>query len=48
MAKLVLLEGYRDRDGLDWAAAKLQVVDLQYATYGRRRASTTGSSRAVG
>ena len=31
MAKLQLLEGYRDRDGLDWDDAKLQLIDLQYS-----------------
>ena len=31
VAKLELLEGYRDRDGLDWDAPKLQLVDLQYS-----------------
>ena len=31
VAKLKLLEGYRDRDGLDWDDAKLHLVDLQYA-----------------
>ena len=31
VAKLALLEGYRDRDGLDWDAPRLQLVDLQYA-----------------
>lgn len=31
VAKLRLLEGYRDRDGLDWDASRLQLVDLQYA-----------------
>ena len=30
-AKLSLLEGYRRRDGLGWAAARLQLVDLQYS-----------------
>jgi proteasome accessory factor A len=30
VAKLELLEGYRDREGLDWDAPKLQMVDLQY------------------
>jgi proteasome accessory factor A len=30
VAKLRLLEGYRDREGLGWAASKLQLVDLQY------------------
>jgi Pup amidohydrolase len=31
VAKLRLLEGYRERDGLDWDASRLQLVDLQYA-----------------
>ena len=31
VAKLRLLEGYRDRDGLDWDAPRLQLVDLQYS-----------------
>jgi proteasome accessory factor A len=31
VAKLRLLEGYRERDGLDWDAPRLQLVDLQYA-----------------
>jgi proteasome accessory factor A len=31
VAKLELLEGYRRRDGLDWDAARLHLVDLQYA-----------------
>ena len=31
VAKLKLLQFYRDRDGLDWDDAKLHLVDLQYA-----------------
>jgi len=31
VAKLSLLESYRDRDGLAWDHPKLQLVDLQYA-----------------
>jgi proteasome accessory factor A len=31
VAKLRLLEGYRERDGLDWSDSRLQLVDLQYA-----------------
>jgi proteasome accessory factor A len=31
VAKLALLEAYRERDGLDWDNAKLQLIDLQYA-----------------
>ncbi len=30
-AKLDLLEAYRSRDGLDWDAPRLQLVDLQYS-----------------
>ena len=31
VAKLKLLEGYRDRDGIDWDDAKLHLIDLQYS-----------------
>jgi proteasome accessory factor A len=31
VAKLKLLNSYRDRDGLDWDDAKLHLIDLQYA-----------------
>ena len=31
VAKLSLLEGFRDREGLDWDAPKLHLVDLQYS-----------------
>jgi proteasome accessory factor PafA2 len=31
VAKLSLLQSYRDRDGLDWNDAKLHLIDLQYA-----------------
>ncbi len=31
VAKRQLMEGYRRRDGLDWDAARLHLVDLQYA-----------------
>ena len=31
VAKLELLQSYRDRDGLDWDDPKLHLVDLQYA-----------------
>jgi len=31
VAKLRLLEGYRERENLGWASPKLQLVDLQYA-----------------
>ncbi|MQA83420.1 MAG: proteasome accessory factor PafA2 [Streptosporangiales bacterium] len=31
VAKLELLEGYRNRDGLSWDSPRLQLVDLQYS-----------------
>ena len=31
VAKLSLLQGYRDREGLSWDAAKLRLVDVQYS-----------------
>jgi hypothetical protein len=31
VAKLKLLQQYRDRDGLEWDDAKLHLIDLQYA-----------------
>jgi proteasome accessory factor A len=31
VAKLALLESYRDRDNLDWDNPKLALIDLQYA-----------------
>lgn len=31
VAKLQLLQSYRDRDGLAWSHAKLHLIDLQYA-----------------
>jgi proteasome accessory factor A len=31
VAKLSILEGYRERDGLDWSSHRLQLVDLQYS-----------------
>ena len=31
VAKMRLLEGYRERDGLDWDSSRLELVDLQYA-----------------
>jgi Pup amidohydrolase len=31
VAKLKLLQSYRDRDGLDWGSAKLQLIDYQYS-----------------
>ena len=30
VAKKSILDGYRDREGLDWSSHKLQLVDLQY------------------
>ena len=30
VAKLRLLQGYRDRDGLNWDSPRLQLIDLQY------------------
>ena len=37
VAKLRLLEGYRDRDGLAWSDAKLRAIDLQYHDVRRDR-----------
>ena len=37
VAKLRVLEGYRERDGLGWADAKLRAVDLQYHDIRRDR-----------
>ncbi|HEX4431419.1 MAG TPA: proteasome accessory factor PafA2 family protein, partial [Frankiaceae bacterium] len=31
VAKLAILEGYRERDSLDWSSPRLQLVDLQYS-----------------
>ncbi|WP_166350498.1 depupylase/deamidase Dop [Phytoactinopolyspora limicola] len=31
VAKLALLESYRERDGLDWSSPKLHLIDLQYS-----------------
>jgi proteasome accessory factor A len=31
VAKLKLLNSYRDRDGIDWDNAKLQLIDYQYS-----------------
>ncbi|MGI8433285.1 MAG: proteasome accessory factor PafA2 family protein, partial [Nocardioidaceae bacterium] len=31
VAKLALLESYRDRDGMQWDDPKLHLIDLQYA-----------------
>ena len=36
-AKLRILQGYRDRDGLDWDSPKLRLLDLQYHDVDRRR-----------
>lgn len=30
VAKLALLEGFRERDGLAWSSPRLQLIDLQY------------------
>ncbi|UER54398.1 proteasome accessory factor PafA2 [Kineosporiaceae bacterium SCSIO 59966] len=30
VAKLRLLQGFRDREGLDWGSSRLQLIDLQY------------------
>jgi proteasome accessory factor PafA2 len=37
VAKFRLLEGYRERDGLDWSDHKLRLVDLQYHDVRRDR-----------
>jgi proteasome accessory factor PafA2 len=37
VAKLKLLESYRQRDGLSWSAPKLALIDLQYADVDPRR-----------
>lgn len=37
VAKLVLLEAYRDRDGLPWTDARLRAMDLQYHDVSRGR-----------
>src|SRR5215210_4461466 len=37
VAKLKLMESYRERDGLTWAAPKLALIDLQYADVDPRR-----------
>ena len=42
VAKLALLQGYRDRDGLGWDAAKLHAIDLQYSDVRPEKGSTTG------
>ena len=42
LAKLSLLEGYRNRDGLDWDDARLGLWTCNGPTSGRKKASTTG------
>jgi len=43
VAKLRLLDGFRQRENLPWDAARLQLIDLcNGPTSGRRRACTTG------
>ena len=37
VAKLGLLQAYRDRDGLDWSDSKLKMIDLQYQDVRRDR-----------
>jgi proteasome accessory factor PafA2 len=37
VAKLRVLEGYRNRDGLDWSDPKLRLIDLQYHDVRRNR-----------
>ena len=37
VAKLVLMESYRDRDGLGWGSPKLALIDLQYCDVDPRR-----------
>jgi proteasome accessory factor A len=37
VAKYRLLEGYRERDGLDWSDHKLRLIDLQYHDVRRER-----------
>jgi proteasome accessory factor A len=37
VAKLRVLEGYRERDGLDWSDPKLRLIDLQYHDVRRNR-----------
>jgi len=37
VAKLRLLDGYRDRDGLTWSDPKLRAIDLQYHDVRRER-----------
>ena len=47
VAKLRLLNGFRDRDGLDWSSPRLHAIDLQYADIRPGRASTTGWCNAA-
>ncbi len=52
-AKLRLLEGYRERDGLSWDAGRLALVDLQYSDVRMakglyNRLATRGSMQAAG
>jgi proteasome accessory factor A len=53
VAKLRVLEGYRERDGLDWSDPKLRLIDLQYHDVRRdkglyhRLASTGKAERLV-
>ena len=47
VAKLRLLEGYRDRDGLDWDPPGCSWSTCSTPTSVRRRACTTGWSRAA-
>ncbi|MGH2820758.1 MAG: depupylase/deamidase Dop [Actinomycetota bacterium] len=37
VAKLALLEAYRERDGLEWTHSKLRMIDLQYHDVNRRK-----------
>ena len=51
VAKYRLLDGYRERDGLDWRDPKLRLIDLQYHDVRRRkglyyRLVATGQGRA--
>ena len=43
VAKLTLLNSYRDRDGLAWSDAKLTSSTCSTPTCAPRRGSTTGS-----
>jgi proteasome accessory factor A len=53
VAKLRVLEGYRQRDGLDWSDPKLRLIDLQYHDVRRdkglyhRLAATGAAERLV-